>query len=155
MKYHSFFTWKSSCYAFNENSWFYTPLYTRWLALRARAPNYKVQGHFLQKLELLEWSRPFNVIRPTLLRHLYFLKECLCVTWLKHMIIIEDIYSNLHTQSYENHIDLFYNGTYKKIPLWPSIELSMPLKQSATHCKQKTEIFVVTRPTNLILVFGL
>ena len=33
------------------------------------------------------------------------------------MIIIEDIYSNLHTPSYENHIDLFYNETYKKIPL--------------------------------------
>ena len=47
--------------------------------------------------------------------------------------------------------------TSKKISLKKSIEFGMALKQSATRYKQKTEIFLVTRPPtkNLILEFGL
>ena len=36
--------------------------------------------------------------------------------------------------------------TCKKIPLSKSIEFGIALKWSATHYKQKTEIFLITRP---------
>ena len=43
----------------------------------------------------------------------------------------------------------FVGITCKKIPLEKFIDFSMPLKQSATHYKQKTETFFVTRqPTS-------
>ena len=37
--------------------------------------------------------------------------------------------------------------TCKKILLWKSIEIGIPLKESVTHYKQKAEIFLFTRPT--------
>ena len=36
--------------------------------------------------------------------------------------------------------------TCKEIPSWKSIEFGMALKYSVTHYKQKTEIFLGTRP---------
>ena len=35
---------------------------------------------------------------------------------------------------------------YKRIPLLNSIEFGMPLKKSAAHYKQKTEILFAPRP---------
>ena len=49
------------------------------ISLRARAPNFKVQGHLLQKLELLESSKHANFYETyTAKTPLMFLEECLC-----------------------------------------------------------------------------
>ena len=50
--------------------------------IAGRVPNFKGQGHLFQKLKLLEWSNHVDFHKS------YTAKECLCATWLTHLIII-------------------------------------------------------------------
>ena len=88
------------------------------ISFRACVPNFKVQGHFHQKRELLESSNPCKFYKTyTAKTPLTFFRRM----FVGSLIKANDNYSNLLTQSNENHVICSAKkGIYASRPWFPA-----------------------------------